>query len=76
MTQLGVAMDDPHRDPLGDLKWKLAQELLGNGQNVLIESGHWMLARRATSSDCARVRWVAASRGKIMRSHARNCIAG
>jgi predicted kinase len=38
MTQLGVAMDHPLRDSIGQLRWKLAQELLKNGQSVTLES--------------------------------------
>ncbi len=46
MTQLGVAMDDPLRDHIGELQWTLAQELLMNGQSVILESGHWMRSER------------------------------
>src|SRR5450756_2348306 len=46
MTQLGVALDHPLRDPLGELQWRLAQELLVNGQSVILDSGHWMRSER------------------------------
>ena len=46
LTQLGAGMDHPLREPLGDLQWRLAQELLAKGQNVLMESGHWMREER------------------------------
>lgn len=46
MTQLGVSMDHPLREPIGELQWTLAQELLVNGQSVILESGHWMRSER------------------------------
>ncbi len=46
LTQLGTEMDHPLREPLGDLQWWLAQELLAKGQTVIMESGHWMRAER------------------------------
>jgi predicted kinase len=46
MAQLGIGLDDPLRDPIGDLQWRLALELLANGQNVIMESGHWMRPER------------------------------
>ena len=35
LTQLGAVTDHPLREPLGDLQWRLAQELLAKGQSVL-----------------------------------------
>lgn len=46
LTQLGAGMDHPLREPLGELQWRLAQELLTKGQNVIMESGHWMREER------------------------------
>ena len=46
LTQLGAGMDHPLREELGDLQWRLAQELLAKGQNVIMESGHWMREER------------------------------
>lgn len=46
LTQLGAEMDHPLREPLGDLQWRLAQELLAKGQSVIMESGHWMREER------------------------------
>jgi predicted kinase len=46
MTQLGMDLDDALRDPIGELQWRLAQELLANGQNVIMESGQWMRPER------------------------------
>ena len=46
LTRLGADMDHLLREPLGDLQWWLAQELITNGQTVIIESGHWMRAER------------------------------
>lgn len=46
LTQLGAGMDHPLREPLGDLQWQLAQELLTKGQKVIMESGHWMREER------------------------------
>lgn len=39
-------MDHPLRDPIGELQWTLTQELLVNGQSVILESGHWMRSER------------------------------
>jgi predicted kinase len=39
-------MDHPLREPLGNLQWRLAQELLSKGQSVIMESGHWMREER------------------------------
>jgi predicted kinase len=38
MTQLGFALDHPLRDSIGQLQWKLAQELLKNGRSVILQS--------------------------------------
>jgi len=46
MTQLGVELDHSLREPLSDHLWRLGQELLANGQNVIMESGHWMRDER------------------------------
>lgn len=46
MTQLGVGLDHSLREPLSDQLWRLGQELLANGQNVIMESGHWMRDER------------------------------
>ena len=46
MTQLGVELDHWLREPLSDHLWRLGQELLANGQNVIMESGHWMRDER------------------------------
>ena len=46
MTRLGVELDHPLREPLSDHLWRLGQELLANGQNVIMESGHWPLDAR------------------------------
>jgi len=46
MTQLGVELDHSLREPLSDRLWRLGQELLANGQNVIMESGHWMRDER------------------------------
>ena len=46
LTQLGAGMDHPLREPVGELQWQLAQELLAKGQNVIMESGHWMREER------------------------------
>ena len=55
LTQLGIEMDSPMRDPLGELQWRLAQELLEKGQNVIMESGHWMREERDEKRLAARV---------------------
>src|SRR5450756_2215132 len=46
MTHLGVGLDHVVREPLSDQLWRLGQELLANGQNVIMESGHWMRPER------------------------------
>jgi predicted kinase len=46
MTQLGVELGHSLREPLSDHLWRLGQELLANGQNVIMESGHWMRGER------------------------------
>jgi predicted kinase len=46
MTQLGVELDHTLREPLSDLLWRLGQELLAKGQDVIMESGHWMRDER------------------------------
>ena len=46
LTQIGAGLDHPFREPLGDLQWRLARELLAKGQNVIMESGHWMREER------------------------------
>ena len=46
LTQLDLGMNHPLREPLGDLQWRLARELLAKGQNVIMESGHWMREER------------------------------
>ena len=46
MTQLGVELDHSLREPLSDQLWRLGQELLANGQSVIMESGHWMRDER------------------------------
>jgi predicted kinase len=59
MTQLGIDLDHPLRDPIGDLQWRLAQELLAHGQNVVMESGHWMRPERDEKRLAARTLGVA-----------------
>lgn len=36
----------PLSEPLSDQLWRLGQELLANGQNVIMESGHWLREER------------------------------
>lgn len=54
LTQLGVGLDHPLREPIGDLQWRLAQELLAKGQTVIMESGHWMREERDEKRRVAR----------------------
>ena len=55
LTQLGAGMDHPLREELGDLQWRLAQELLAKGQSIIMESGHWMREERDEKRLAARV---------------------
>lgn len=59
LTRLGADMDHPLREPLGDLQWWLAQELIAKGQTVIIESGHWMREERDEKRLAARALGVA-----------------
>jgi predicted kinase len=59
MTQLGVDLDHSMREPLSDQLWRLGQELLSNGQNVIMESGHWLRDERDEKRVVARALGVA-----------------
>jgi len=59
MTQLGVELHHSLREPLSDQLWRLGQELLANGQNVIMESGHWMRDERDEKRVVARTLGVA-----------------
>jgi len=59
MTQLGVELDHSLREPLSTQLWRLGQELLASGQNVIMESGHWMRDERDEKRVVARALGVA-----------------
>ncbi len=46
LAELGLDLKHDLREPLGNLQWRLAQELLAQGQTVIMESGHWMRPER------------------------------
>lgn len=47
MTQIGIDLyDDAARDRLEVVFWQHAQDLLGFGQSVILESGFWLRADR------------------------------
>jgi predicted kinase len=43
---LGLDQRTPLRDNVDALQWKLAQQLITTGVDVIIESGHWMRSER------------------------------
>lgn len=59
LTRLELGLDHSAREPIGVLQWELAQELLGQGQSVIMESGHWMRPERDEKRLAARALGVA-----------------
>ena len=58
VTQLGADLwDDEFRVRLERQLWVLSQDLLAQGQSVILEWGHWARAERDVS-DSGRERWA------------------